>query len=91
MCSAQGVLLKVELSRLAHMSTVHNLRTVAAIVGRYTSVGTELTVGAGAEVGRFRNANGVTLELAGLQVGLAVGFGSAGMTILWRRCAPRRG
>jgi hypothetical protein len=46
-----------------------------------TSVGAGLTVGAGAEVGRFRNANGVILELAGLQVGLAVGLGSAGMTI----------
>jgi hypothetical protein len=60
---------------------VHNLRTVADIVGTYTSVGAGLTVGAGAEVGRFRNANGVILELAGLQVGLAVGLGSAGMTI----------
>ena len=47
----------------------------------HTSVGAGLTVGAGAEVGRFRNANGVILELAGLQVGLAVGLGSAGMTI----------
>ena len=63
------------------VGTVHNLRTVADIVGTYTSVGVGLTVGAGAEVGRFRNANGVILELAGLQVGLAVGLGSAGMTI----------
>jgi hypothetical protein len=63
------------------VGTVHNLRTVADIAGRYTSVGAGLTVGAGAEVGRFRNANGVILELAGLQVGLAVGLGSAGMTI----------
>ena len=63
------------------VGTVHNLRTVADIVGTYTSVGAGLTVGAGAEVGRFRNANGVILELAGLQVGLAVGLGSAGMTI----------
>jgi hypothetical protein len=63
------------------VGTVHNLRTVADIVGRYTSVGAGLTAGASAEVGRFRNANGVILELAGLQVGLAVGFGSAGMTI----------
>jgi hypothetical protein len=63
------------------VGTVHNLRTVADIVGTYTSVAAGLTVGAGAEVGRFRNANGVILELAGLQVGLAVGLGSAGMTI----------
>jgi hypothetical protein len=63
------------------VGTVYNLRTVADIAGTYTSVGAGLTVGAGAEVGRFRNANGVILELAGLQVGLAVGLGSAGMTI----------
>jgi hypothetical protein len=63
------------------VGTVHNLRAVADIVGRYTSVGAGLTVGVGAEVGRFRNANGVILELAGLQVGLAVGLGTAGMTI----------
>jgi hypothetical protein len=63
------------------VGTVYNLRTVSDIAGTYTSVGAGLTVGAGAEAGRFRNANGVILELAGLQVGLAVGFGSAGMTI----------
>ncbi len=63
------------------VGTVHNLRTVADIVGTYTSVGVGVTVGAGVEVARFRNANGVMLELGGLQVGLAVGLGSAGMTI----------
>jgi hypothetical protein len=63
------------------VGTVHNLRTVADIIGTYTSVGVGLTVGAGAEVARFRNTNGVILELGGLQVGLAIGLGSAGMTI----------
>jgi hypothetical protein len=40
-----------------------------------------LTVGAGGQVARFQNASGVTLELVGAQLGLAVSLGSAGMTI----------
>ena len=39
------------------------------------------TVGAGGQVARFQNANGVILELVGAQLGLAVSVGSAGMTI----------
>jgi len=39
------------------------------------------TVGAGGQVARFQNANGVILELVGAQLGLAVSLGSAGMTI----------
>jgi hypothetical protein len=45
--------------------TVYNLRAVTDITGRYTSAGAELTIGAGVEMGRFGNANGVVIELAG--------------------------
>jgi hypothetical protein len=71
----------IGVSGLELVGTVRNLRTVADIAGRYTSVGAGLTIGAGAEIGRFGNANGVVLELGGLQLGLALGVGSAGMTI----------
>jgi hypothetical protein len=71
----------IGVSGLELAGTVYNLRTVTDIAGRYTSAGVELAIGAGVEMGRYGNANGVVLELAGLQLGLALGVGSAGMTI----------
>jgi hypothetical protein len=65
----------------ALVGTAYNLRTAADIAGTYKAVSVGLTVGAGAGVGRFQNANGVILELVGAQLGLAVSLGSAGMTI----------
>jgi len=61
--------------------TAYNLRTAADIAGTYTAPAAGLTVGGGARVARFQNANGVILELVGAQLGLAVSLGSAGMTI----------
>jgi hypothetical protein len=71
----------IGISGMELAGTVYNLRTVTDIAGRYTSPGAELTIGAGLGMGRFGNANGVVLELGGLQLGLALGVGSAGMTI----------
>jgi hypothetical protein len=71
----------IGVSGLELAGTVYNLRTVTDIAGRYTSAGVELAIGAGVEMGRYGNANGVVLELAGVQLGLALGVGSAGMTI----------
>src|SRR5262249_42896866 len=59
------------------VGTAYNLRTAADIAGTYNAVAAGLTVGAGAQVARFQNANGVILELVGAQVGLAVSLGSA--------------
>jgi hypothetical protein len=59
----------------------HNLRTAADIAGTYKAAAAGLTVGAGRQVERFRNENGVILELVGAQLGLAVSLGSTGMTI----------
>jgi hypothetical protein len=64
------------------VGTAYNLRTVADIAGTYRAVEAGLTVGGGAQVGRFRNANGVILDLVGAQLGLEVSLGSAGMTIV---------
>jgi hypothetical protein len=63
------------------VGTAHNLRTAADIVGTYSTVAAGLTVGGGAQVARFQNANGVMLELAGIQVGVPVVLGSAAVTI----------
>lgn len=63
------------------VGTAHNLRTAADIAGTYEAAAAGLTVGAGGQVARFQNANGVILELVGAQLGLAVSLGSAGMTI----------
>jgi hypothetical protein len=61
--------------------TAYNLRTAGDIAGTYTAPAAGLTLGGGARVARFQNANGVILELVGAQLGLAVSLGSAGMTI----------
>ena len=63
------------------VGTAHNLRTAADIAGTYKAVAAGLTVGAGGQVARFQNANGVILELIVAQLGLAVSLGSTGMTI----------
>jgi hypothetical protein len=57
------------------------LRIAADIAGTYRAVAAGVTVGGGAQVARFQNANGVILELLGVQLGLKVVLGSAGMTI----------
>ena len=63
------------------VGTAHNLRTAADIAGTYKAAAAGLTVGAGGQVARFQNENGVILELVGAQLGLPVSLGSAGMTI----------
>ena len=42
------------------MGTAYNLRTAADIAGMYKAAAAGLTVGGGAQVARFQNANGVT-------------------------------
>src|SRR5262249_15096679 len=63
------------------VGTAHNFRTAADIAGTYKAAAAGLTVGAGGQVARFQNENGVILELVGAQLGLAVSLGSTGMTI----------
>jgi hypothetical protein len=63
------------------VGTAHNLRTAADVAGTYKAAAAGLTIGAGGQVARFQNENGVVLELVGAQLGLSVSLGSAGMTI----------
>lgn len=65
----------------ALVGTAYNMRTAADIAGTYKTVGVGLTVGGGAQVARFQNANGVTLDIVGAQLGLEVSLGSSEMTI----------
>jgi hypothetical protein len=57
------------------------MRTAADIAGTYRTVAVGLTVGGAAEAARYQNANGVILDVVGVQAGLAASLGSAEMTI----------
>jgi hypothetical protein len=52
--------------------TAYNLRTAVDIAGTYKAAAAGLTIGAGGQVARFQNANGVVLELVGAQLGFAI-------------------
>jgi hypothetical protein len=66
------------------VGTAYNLQTAADIVGDYKTIAAGLTVGGGGQVARYQNANGVILELVGVELGLQMVLGSAGMTITLR-------
>ena len=69
------------------VGTAYNLRTAADIAGAYRTIAVGLTVGGGVQVARYQNANGVILELAGVEVGVALVLGPAGMTIALQKSA----
>ena len=61
--------------------TATNLRTAADIAGTYGAAGAGATFVGGGQVATLQNANGVVLQLSGMQVGFQVSIGLAGMTI----------
>jgi len=61
--------------------TASNLRTAADIAGTYGGGGAGATFVGGGQVARLQNEKGVILELHGVQVGLQVSIGLAGMTV----------
>jgi hypothetical protein len=63
------------------VGTAYNLRTPADIAGTYGAVGAGATIGGGVQVARLQNEKGVVLEVHGVQVGLQVSLGLAGMTL----------
>jgi hypothetical protein len=63
------------------IGTAFHLRTAADIEGSYSAVGAGLAVAGGGTTARLRNANGVILELRGVQVGFAASLGVGGVTI----------
>jgi hypothetical protein len=60
------------------------LKSPADIAGAYTAAGAGFAFVGGAKVARLQNANGVVLELQGVQVGFEVSLNLSGMTIRLR-------
>lgn len=63
------------------VGTASHLRTAADIAGSYTAVGAGFAFVGGAKVARLQNANGVVIELRGVQIGLDLSLNLSGMTI----------
>lgn len=59
----------------------YNLRTAADIAGPYTAVGGGIAVFGGGSTVQLKNANGVVLELRGLQAGFEFAMSLSGVTI----------
>jgi len=64
--------------------TVTGLRTASDINGVYTAIGAGAAAAGGVRTITLRNARGVTLRLAGAQVGLMLNLDLSGMTIALR-------
>lgn len=62
----------------------HNLRSPADIAGTYSALSGSFAVAGGAKVARLQNANGVVLELRGVQAGFELSFSLSGMNIALR-------
>jgi hypothetical protein len=71
----------IGLAGMELVGTASNLRTPADIAGAYTAVGAGIAVIGGAKVARMQNANGVIIELHGVQIGLDVSLNLSGLTI----------
>jgi hypothetical protein len=63
------------------VGTASNLRTPADIAGAYTAVGAGVALVGGAKVARLQNANGVVIELHGVQIGVDISLNLSGLTI----------
>jgi hypothetical protein len=64
--------------------TVTGIRTAGDIQGIYTAIGAGAAAAGGVRAITLRNARGVTLRLAGAQVGLMLNLDLSGMTIALR-------
>jgi len=62
----------------------YNLRTAADIAGTYSAVSGSVAVAGGAKTARLQNANGVVVELRGVQAGFEASLSLSGMTVALR-------
>jgi hypothetical protein len=63
------------------VGTASNLRSPASIAGAYGGAGAGGTFVGGGQVATLQNANGVVLQLQGVQAGFQVSLGLGGMNI----------
>ncbi len=66
------------------VGTASNLTSPGAIAGTYAGAGVGGTFVGGGQVATMQNANGVVLQLQGLQAGFQVSVGLGGMTLALR-------
>ena len=66
------------------MGQAYNLHSPADIAGTYTALSGGVAVAGGVKVARLQNANGVVLELHGVQAGFELSFSLSGMSIALR-------
>jgi hypothetical protein len=66
------------------VGTAKNLTSPGAIAGSYGGAGAGGTFVGGGQVATLQNANGVILELHGVQAGFQISIGLGGMTISMR-------
>ncbi len=71
----------IGIAETSYAGIAYNLRSPADIYGTYSAAGAGLAVVGGAKVARLQNANGVVLELQGVQAGFEASLGLGGMTI----------
>ena len=64
------------------VGTASNLTSPGAIAGTYAGAGAGGTFVGGGQVATLQNANGVVLQLQGLQAGFQVSLGLGGMTLM---------
>jgi hypothetical protein len=74
----------IGLAGMELVGTASNLRSPADIAGAYTAVGAGVALVGGAKVARMQSANGVIIELHGVQIGLDVSLNLSGLTIEMR-------
>ncbi len=74
----------IGLSEARMSGRASHLRSPADIAGTYAAVGAGVAIIGGPKVARLQNANGVVLELHGVQLGFQVSLNLSGMTITLR-------
>lgn len=71
----------IGVARADLVGTASNLRTASDLAGTYSAGSASVAVAGGAKVARLQNANGVVLEVHGVQAGFELSLNLGGVTI----------